>query len=209
MHRGFIKLYRRINDWEWKKKPLTIALFVHLLLRASYKETSWQGIKIEAGQIVVGRKTLSKETGLSEQQIRTAIKHLKSTNEITIKSTNRFSIITVCNYSKYQPSVNGEQPSNQPADAPASNQQATTSKESKDLKEIKNLDRDFPTFDILELIIGEHMAQARENARGQDMNILIGQYNAWINEDISRWPKKPPEAFIGWVKSITKGKPPQ
>ena len=39
---------------------------------------------------------------MSEQSIRTSIEHLKSTNEITIKSTNKFSIITIENWGKYQ-----------------------------------------------------------------------------------------------------------
>ena len=93
MNRGFIKLHRKTLDWEWSSKPLTMAIFVHLLLKANHQENKWQGITIKAGQIVVGRKQLSADTGLTEQQVRTALNHLKSTSEITIKSTNKYSII--------------------------------------------------------------------------------------------------------------------
>ena len=57
---------------------------------------------IKRGQLVTGRKALAAQTGLSERQIRTALDHLKSTNELTIKSTNKFSLITIVNYGKFQ-----------------------------------------------------------------------------------------------------------
>lgn len=41
-------------------------------------------------------------TGISEQSIRTALTKLKSTSEITIQPTNKFSIITICKYEDYQ-----------------------------------------------------------------------------------------------------------
>ena len=57
---------------------------------------------IKRGQLITGRKALAAQTGLSERQIRTALDHLKSTNELTIKSTNKFSLITIVNCGKFQ-----------------------------------------------------------------------------------------------------------
>lgn len=133
MHRGFIKLHRKTLDWEWKNKPLTLALFVHLLLNANHKENKWQGISIKAGQLISGRKQLSIDTGLTERQIRTALNHLKSTNEVTIKTTNKYSIITITNWDLYQ--------SNDQQNAikrPTNDQQPTTLKECKNEKNVKN-----------------------------------------------------------------------
>lgn len=132
MHRGFIKLHRKMLQWEWKDRPLTLALFIHLLMSANFKDTTWQGISISAGQVVVGRKKLSIETGLSEQQVRTALERLKTTNEITIKTTNKYSIISITNWNLYQDS-NQQIPNKQPTN----NQQITTSKECKERKECK------------------------------------------------------------------------
>lgn len=70
---------------------------------------------------------------MSEQEMRTSLEHLKSTNEITIKTTNRFSIITVCKWEEYQ-IENKNQPSKQPTGQPTSNQQATTPKEYKNIE---------------------------------------------------------------------------
>lgn len=133
---GWVKNHRKIKDWCWYKKPLTAHLFQHLVREANHKEGEFMGIKVSRGQVITGRKTLAHETGLSEQQIRTAIKHLTSTNEIILQATNKFSIITVCNYDEYQHTKEEGQPAHQPADATEMHQRATTNKKGRN-KEIK------------------------------------------------------------------------
>ena len=108
--RGWIYLHKKMLDWEWYGDINVFRLFIHLLLKANYTETKWKGIKIKRGQHLTGRHSLSRETGLTEQQIRTAIAKLISTNEITKVSTNQYTIITIINYDKYQPE---NQPNNQ------------------------------------------------------------------------------------------------
>lgn len=128
MNDGFIKIYRSLLGWEWYKNPNTKIVFLHLLLTANWEETVYRGHRIPRGSLVCGRKKLSKDLGLSEQEIRTALNHLKSTNEITIKPTNKFSVITIVNWEKFQ---GYESKVNQQA-----NQQNTT--KSTTYKEIKN-----------------------------------------------------------------------
>ena len=138
---GFIKLQRKILDWEWYNDIPTKTLFIHLLLKCNFKDKKWRGYDIEKGQILTGRKILSDETGLSEQQIKTALKKLQATNEITIKSTNKFSIITLVKYSFYQDKkIDSNQLNNQAEEQqstnnqPTINQQATTTKNEKNVK---------------------------------------------------------------------------
>jgi len=99
---GWVKIHRSMLNWEWVSEPDTLCLFVHLLLLANHKKSRWRGVEVERGQCIIGRKKLSKATGLSERKIRTSLKRLKSTSEITSRSTNRFTLITICNYDKYQ-----------------------------------------------------------------------------------------------------------
>lgn len=123
-------------EWQWYKVPEMVHLFIHLLFIANHKDGDWQGIKIKRGQVVTGRKTLSVTTGISEQSIRTCLTRLKSTSEITIKSTNKFSIITICNYDKYNTE---KAPTNQHINQPA-NQQSTSNQPATNHKQecIKN-----------------------------------------------------------------------
>jgi len=146
MHRGYIKLWRKTAEWEWYKNSTTLHLFLHLLLTANHKNTRFMGVEVKRGSLVCGRKKLSENTGIPEQSIRTSITQLKSTNEITIKSTNKFSIITLCNYESYQCDKNEinqqiNQQSNQQLtnNQPTTNQQLTTSKECKEGEECKEV----------------------------------------------------------------------
>ena len=113
MNNGYIILHRKFLEWEHIKKPNDVALFIHLLLTANWKDSQYKNINVPKGSLITSRKELAKKTGLTEQQIRSTIKRLKSTNTLTIKSTNKFSLITLVNWEKYQVLL-GNQPPSQP-----------------------------------------------------------------------------------------------
>jgi len=99
---GWIKLHRSLLDWEWWDDPPTLKLYLYLLIKANHKEKKWRGQVVKPGQLVTGVHKLSECTKLSVQQVRTALKKLKSTNNLTSKSTNRFSLITISGWEKHQ-----------------------------------------------------------------------------------------------------------
>lgn len=104
MDGNYILLLRKLLDWEWYSDVNTARVFIHMLLRANWKDGNFQGQKIERGSYVSSIAKLALETNLSEREVRTAIKHLKSTGEVTSKSTNKYTVFTVNNYNLYQPS---------------------------------------------------------------------------------------------------------
>lgn len=117
-NQGWIKLHRSIIDWEWFDDANTLSLWIHLLLKANYKDSTWHGVEVKRGSMIAGRIELSKMTGISEQSIRTSLTKLKSTKNITIKSTNKYSVISINNYDRYQDTNqqdNQQLTSNQPA----------------------------------------------------------------------------------------------
>ena len=99
---GWISLYKKFTNWEWYKDINVKVVFIHLLLKASYEDTIWNGIEIKRGQVLTSRKHLSEEIGLPERPTRTALKKLEATNELTIKTTNKYTLITVEKYEFYQ-----------------------------------------------------------------------------------------------------------
>jgi hypothetical protein len=155
---GWICIHRKLLEWEWYSDINTKTLFIHCLLRANHKPKKWQGIDVPAGSFITGRKVLSAETGLSEQQVRTSLTRLKSTSDITITSTSKYSLLTLTNWASYQDQqIN--QPSKQPADQPASNQQSTSnqpaSNHKQQCKQLNNETKKIgrfakPSFDDLE-----------------------------------------------------------
>lgn len=99
---GFIKLDRKFTEWEWYDNANTMRLFIHLLFKANYKNKQWQGIEIRRGQCVTSINNLSLELNLTERQIRTALKNLKTTGEITTETTSKYTLVTIVNYGVYQ-----------------------------------------------------------------------------------------------------------
>lgn len=99
---GWIKIYRSLLNWEWFQKPEMVQLFVYLLLKASVEDRKWQGIDVKRGQVVTSVATICRDLSLSTKKIRNCLEHLKNSQVISIKTTNKFSVITICNYATYQ-----------------------------------------------------------------------------------------------------------
>ena len=140
---GWIKLHRKITDWEWFEDKNTFIVFITLLLMANHKEKKYKGIVVKVGSVVTGRDILARQTKLSVQQIRTALNKLKLTNEITIETSPQGTVIEIVNYKKYQLTTNEitiEQPIN--------NHQTTTNNNVN--KDNKNIYRHFGHLFITE-----------------------------------------------------------
>ena len=98
----YIKISRKILEWEWYSDINTKVLFLHFLLKANWKDGKWQGKDIPRGSFVSSLPRLSEETALTMREIRTAISHLKSTGEVTVKTYSKYSVFTIKNYDSYQ-----------------------------------------------------------------------------------------------------------
>lgn len=98
----FIKLNRKILKWRWYHDPNTFRVFVHLILKANVTDRDFERITVRRGQVVTSVARLSEDLKISVKSVRTALEHLKSTNELTIKTTSKYSIITVNKYDEYQ-----------------------------------------------------------------------------------------------------------
>lgn len=89
------------TDWEWYENTNVFRLFYHCLLHTNLEDKRYCGREIKAGQFVSSITRISAETGLTESQVRTALKKLKDTGYISTKSTNKYTIYTVNEYQKY------------------------------------------------------------------------------------------------------------
>lgn len=140
MHRGYIKIWRKFEDSGIFKNLELFGFATYLIAKANHKtrKTIFSGglVTIERGQLVTGRLELSKNTGLSSSKVYRYLSTLKNIDFLDIKSNNKYSIITICNYDKYQNSeIDFEQQTEQQSDnkpdsqRTASEQPANTSKE--------------------------------------------------------------------------------
>lgn len=162
MHRGYVKDWRRILEWEWYTDYKTCHLFRHCILRANIEDKQWKGQLIKKGSFVTSLENLSSETGLSVQNIRTSLKKL--TSEITIKTTNRNTIISIKNYENYQGLTSN-----------LTNNQQTTNKLLTTTKEYKN-EKNEKKFIIPTVQQVEEYCKERNN--NIDAEYFINYYDA-------------------------------
>ena len=99
---GFVKLHRKIMDWRWYKDGIVKSVFIHCLMKAAFKEGEWQNRHINCGQFITSYSRMANELGISVQQLRTALKKLEETGEITRKVTNQKTLISIVKWDFYQ-----------------------------------------------------------------------------------------------------------
>lgn len=144
MKQGWIKLWRKSLGKEWLQNHKLWAFWCWCLMKATHKDhkqiVGCQEIHLSPGQFIFGRNQAAKELKMSVQNIRTFIIFLRSTQNITIKTTNKYSIITIVNWHTYQsdePTTNQLTNKRLTNNQPTTNQQLTTNKNIR-IKEIKN-----------------------------------------------------------------------
>jgi hypothetical protein len=141
MYRGYIKLWRKTNDSKLYRNHKAWVVWTYLLLNATHREikycTSRDIVKLQPGQIIIGRNKLAAELGMSPRNIRTCLLLLKNDGKLTIEATNRYSVVTIVNWAFYQ--GDASEPTNRlTSNRPASDQQVTTKQECKNAKNVKN-----------------------------------------------------------------------
>lgn len=137
MSEDWIKSYRKTRHKGWYKKSQYVHLWGHLLYKASYIETEffWNGktIRLKPGQFITGRKKLSEETGINESMVERILKLFEKEGQIEQQKTNKYRLITVLNWGRYQ---NTEQPVNNKRTT--DEQPVNTFNKDKELKKEKN-----------------------------------------------------------------------
>lgn len=142
---GWIKLHRKIVDWEWYDDLPTFKLFIHLLILANHEDNVWHGQIVKRGSLVTSISSLAHQTGLTNQNVRTCLAHLQKTGEISKQSTNKNTLIIMLNYERYQElsadedvKINNQLTSSQQTTNKQANNQLTTNKNDKKIKNDKN-----------------------------------------------------------------------
>ena len=136
---GFFKLYRSMINWEWFKDSSTLHVFIYCLLKANHRDQKYKGDVVKRGSFFTSRKIIAEETGMTERKVRTALEHLKMTNELTISTSSKGTVISVNNYDDYQKVTN-----ELTNERPTSDQRPTTNNNEKNTKNVVVSD-DTPT----------------------------------------------------------------
>lgn len=194
MHRGYIKIYRKMLDGKSASRGANyIATMVYLLLKACWNEGAFKGKQLAKGEVAFTLSALAHDLGLSVQTVRTVLKNLsqdefltvkKSTRQSTRQSTDKFTTVTICNFGIYQAQNTDNQQVNQHDDQQATNKQLTTIEEGKESNNILNKTLIAPACACegdAEKLLGADIAEDFKrflyvwkdtHGKGKDMNIF-------------------------------------
>lgn len=149
---GWIKLHRKVMDSAVWSDPNYLKLWMYCLFKASHKEheilVGNQMVELQRGQFITGRKALAEELNkgvkpdkkLSEKSWSRYLKNLEKWQMLTIKVTNKYSIVTIDKYDFYQSEDAKTVQQTDPqltSKCPTSDQQLTTNKNVKNEKNDK------------------------------------------------------------------------
>lgn len=135
---GRIKLHRQTVERWWYKKPNMFHCFFYLIMKANHKDVIRQWIEVKRWQAIIWLIQSSKDTGISTQSFRTCLKNLEQTWEIIVKSTNKFTIVTIVKYWDFN-DMDNETNKQLTNNQQTTNKQLTTNKNDKNKKELKEL----------------------------------------------------------------------
>lgn len=212
---GYVKLHRKLFEWEWWDDINTFRLFVTILLLANWKPKKWRGRVIPRGSCWTSIPALAEKSGLTYQQTRTSFEKLKSTGEITDKVTSLGRLVTVANYDVYQ--LDAEKVTDELTDENADEQQTTNQRvnrrvttteehiRTKEYKELKEQQQSSAAeIDINDLLSVEEIAalcktydrvndlldevEADINTKGKSVRYPFRYVNGYARN--KEWPKK-------------------
>lgn len=158
--KGWVKLHRQLQENPIWTDSNYLKLWLFCLFEASHKDREQlvgnAMVQLDRGQFVIGRKILEEKLnkGVKPQQKLNEItwwrylKNLEKWKMLNIKTNNKFSVVTVVNYSFYQDREDETEQHNEQQvnnNGTTTEQQLNTNKNLKNLENVKNEKKDQKT----------------------------------------------------------------
>lgn len=102
---GYIKLFRQIEDWRFWDSPKHTQVWVHLLIKANWKETGYKyGQELKPGETVITLRSFAEECGISRSTLVRVLNDLQEAQQIDRSLRQGKTFIKVHNYAVFQQS---------------------------------------------------------------------------------------------------------
>jgi hypothetical protein len=208
--KGWVKLWREQFTHEVSdRKPWCDGYaWSYLYSQANYKpgiaNFRNQYIPVERGQFVTSVLKLHEIFGWSRQRTIAYIISLATRQMLTYRTTNRFIVITICNYEKYQGTDDENETTDGTTDGTTDEQQTYTIKEVKEVKNKKA--RSFKTKRAVALADDEFIEALKQNLayKGIDIDREIGKLDAWLLTPRGRGKMRTQQRLVGWLNRAEK-----
>lgn len=106
MLHGWLKLHRSLLSHWVASEPESLAVWIRLLAEANHKPSKkrFNGslIDVDRGQTIFGLNAFSDKSGITKAKLRRILSELESDGMINRQITNKYSLITITCFDKYQ-----------------------------------------------------------------------------------------------------------
>lgn len=178
----FIKMDRNLLRWRWFKNPKTMIVWIWLLMSANVEDHDFEKDVIRRGEVATSRKSISLATGLTEREVRTALNHLKTTGEVSVRLMPKYQVITILQYDRYQAVPSGKASGNGPAGVRQRSGNRPQSKNTR-MEEGKNEKNVLPTPQLSDAV-----SYFAEHGRSETDAIKFFRYNQARGWKINKTP---------------------
>lgn len=150
MEDGWIKLHRKMREWQHYQRPSVRLVFEELLFCANTKAGWFHGIKVKRGETMASVSTIEEYTGFSRKTVIKALAMLEESGEIRREKYGNYTKTIICKFDHYQGDNKKQSggnitpptpPPSTPIDTPPTPPPSTPEQElKKDKKEKNNID---------------------------------------------------------------------
>lgn len=100
--KGYIKLHRKLLQWEWWGDELMVKAWIYCLLNATYKDIIWKGVTVVRGSFVTSMRHMAEDLDCTYCMVRSLLSRLQESKNIEYKCFNTHTLIVIVNYESYQ-----------------------------------------------------------------------------------------------------------
>jgi hypothetical protein len=204
---GWIKLHRQLLASDTFKNEKLLKVWIYCLLKATHRDheqiVGRQLVRLSPGQFIFGRKKAAECLDMPESTIRDYIKLLEKSQNLTTKTTNKYSVVTLTNWEQFQ-SIDEIPDSKQASKRTANGQQMDTNKNiknGKNDKEEKIIYAEFvkmrkQDYETLVQTYGEAMTKRMitelDNYKGAKGKTYKDDYRAILSWVVKKVQESPP-----------------
>lgn len=98
MDEGFVKVSRKLLDWEHADNLALTGFWIHLLLMANWEDRG----KLKRGEFFTTIPILASTCGISESTVKRYLAQLRATGELSTQSNHRRTKVHINQWNKYQ-----------------------------------------------------------------------------------------------------------
>jgi len=172
---GWVKVHRKILESRWIKSPKVLSVFLQCILRANFKDNEVEDEIIKRGEFMTSTDSLSSFTSLTSREVRTALAKLKATNEIAIRTTNKYTIISVCKYEIYQSNEIVNRQAERQAESQANDKQTTNKRQTNDKQTTTTKNEEKDNNDKNEDNVNKEEADLKVSSRSKNAQLKLNE----------------------------------